>query len=85
LRDAGVISSAGATESISADTSLNIRDGHTAEAERRVASRPALWMPPLHIAEWTHAVEQHLFRKAITQAESDRLVDRFAERCSRGL
>jgi hypothetical protein len=56
-----------------------------AEAERRVASRPALWMPPLHIAEWTHAGEQHVFRKAITQAESDRLVDRIAERCSRGL
>jgi predicted nucleic acid-binding protein len=85
----GVISGPGATVSIYADTSLfvslYIRDGHTAEAERRVASRPALWMTPLHLAEWTHAVEQHVFRKAITRAEADRLADRFAEHCGRGL
>lgn len=75
--------------SIYADTSLfvslYISDSHSAEAERRVASRPALWMTPLHVAEWTHAVEQHVFRKAITQAEADRLTDRFAQHCGRGL
>ena len=50
-----------------------------------MASRPAVWMTPLHIAEWTHSVEQHVFRKAITRVEADRLAERFAEHCGRGL
>jgi len=89
LKNVDVISVPGATVSIYADTSLFVslyfRDGHTAEAERRVASRPALWMTPLHIAEWTHAVEQHVFRKVISRSEADRLADRFAEHCGRGV
>lgn len=36
-------------------------------------------MTPLHEAEWTHAVEQHVFRKAISRGEADRLIERFHE------
>ena len=36
-------------------------------------------MTPLHVAEWTHAIEQHVFRKAITRSEADRALQRFHE------
>jgi predicted nucleic acid-binding protein len=39
-------------------------------------------MTPLHVAECTHAIEQHVFRKAITRSEADRVLQRFHEhRC----
>jgi predicted nucleic acid-binding protein len=68
---------------IYADTSffvsLYLPDRHTSEVERRLSSRPALWMTPLHVAECTHAIEQHVFRKAITRSEADRALQRFHE------
>ena len=68
---------------IYADTSffvsLYLPDRHTAEVERRLSSQPALWMTPLHVAECTHAIEQHVFRKAITRLEADRALQRFHE------
>jgi predicted nucleic acid-binding protein len=74
---------------IYADTSffvsLYLSDRHTAEAERRLRSRPSLWMTPLHVAEWTHALEQHVFRKAISRSEADRLLQRFQEHRGLGL
>ncbi len=36
-------------------------------------------MTPLHVAECTHAIEQHVFRKAITRGEADRALRRFHE------
>jgi len=75
--------------SIYADTSffvsLYLTDRHTTEAERRLASRPTLWMTPLHVAEWTHAVEQHVFRKAISRSEADLFLRRFNDHLARGL
>lgn len=69
--------------SIYADTSffvsLYLTDRHTAEVERRLRSQPSLWMTPLHVAEWTHAIQQHVFRKAISRGEADRLLQRFQE------
>jgi predicted nucleic acid-binding protein len=66
---------------IYADTSffvsLYLPDRHTSEVERRLSSRPSLWMTPLHVAECTHAIEQHVFRKAITRSEADRALQRF--------
>ena len=74
---------------IYADTSffvsLYLTDRHTAEVERRLSSRPSLWMTPLHVAEWAHAVEQHVFRKAISRSEADRLVQRFQEHRTQNL
>lgn len=61
--------------SIYADTSffvsLYLTDRHSQEAERRMAPNPTLWLTPLHVAEWTHAVEQHVFRKLMTRGEAD--------------
>jgi predicted nucleic acid-binding protein len=74
---------------IYADTSffvsLYLTDRHTAEAERLLAPRPALWITPLHVAEWTHAIEQHACRKVISRSEADRLLQRFQEHRALGL
>jgi predicted nucleic acid-binding protein len=74
---------------IYADTSffvsLYLTDRHTVDVERRLRSRPSLWMTPLHVAEWTHAIEQHVFRKAISRSEADRLLQRFQEHRARNL
>jgi predicted nucleic acid-binding protein len=35
-----------------------------------MTSKPQLWLTPLHIAEWTHAVSQHVFRKEISLQEA---------------
>ena len=74
---------------IYADTSffvsLYLPDRHTSEVERRLSSRPALWMTPLHVAECAHAIEQHVFRKAITRREADRALQRFHEYRARNL
>jgi predicted nucleic acid-binding protein len=42
-------------------------------------------MTPLHVAECTHAIEQHVFRKAISRSEADRLLQRFEEHRSQNL
>jgi|SRR5271165_4550264 len=65
--------------------SLYLPDRHTSEVERRLSSRPSLWMTPLHVAECTHAIEQHVFRKAITRSEADRVLERFHEYRSQSL
>jgi predicted nucleic acid-binding protein len=42
-------------------------------------------MTPLHVAECTHAIEQHVFRKAITRSEADRALQRFHEHRAQNL
>jgi predicted nucleic acid-binding protein len=74
---------------IYADTSffvsLYVSDRHTGEAERLLAARPTLWMTSLHVVECTHAMEQHVFRKAISRSEADRLLQQFHQHRARGL
>ena len=68
---------------IYADTSffvsLYLTDLHSIEAERRLTPESRLWLTPLHVAEWTHAIEQHVFRKMISRREADRLEQRFQQ------
>ena len=75
--------------SVYADTSffvsVYLTDLHTKEAERRLASRPVLWITPLHDAEWTHAIELHVFRKAISRSEADRLRQQFHKHREQGI
>jgi predicted nucleic acid-binding protein len=63
--------------SIYADTSflvsLYISDQHSSEAQLLIATRPALWLTPLHRAEWAHAVEQHVFRSRLSVSEAQRV------------
>jgi hypothetical protein len=35
-----------------------------------MAFRPRLWVTPLHIAEWIHAIERQVFQKHISQHEA---------------
>lgn len=65
--------------------SIYVPDQHTPEAERRLASRPALWITPLHLAEWVHAVEQHVFRKASSRSDADRFIQLFDDDRKHGL
>jgi predicted nucleic acid-binding protein len=39
----------------------------------------------MNVAEWTHAIEQHVFRKAISQNQADRLLQRFEDHRALGL
>lgn len=50
-----------------------------------MASNPAVWLTPLHVAEWTHAVEQQVFRRAASRAEADQSYERFRQHRESGL
>ena len=38
-----------------------------------MAQRPLIWLTPLHRAEWTHAVAQHIFQGKISAREAQRV------------
>lgn len=63
--------------SIYADTSfavsLYVPDAHSSAAELRMASRPRLWLTPLHVAEWIHAIERHVFQKRLSRREAEQI------------
>jgi predicted nucleic acid-binding protein len=65
--------------SIYADTSffvsLYLPDRHSALTEQRMAAKPQIWLTPLHVAEWTHAVSQHVYRKEISLHEARQAYD----------
>jgi predicted nucleic acid-binding protein len=75
--------------SIYADTSffvsLYLPDRHSAEAERRMASKPRICFAPLHRAEWMHAIAQHVFRKEISALEARRAQAELARDLGSGL
>ncbi len=60
-------------------------DRYSEQAQRLMASRPVLSQTPLHVAEWSHAVEQHVIWKVMTRDEADRLHALFQDHRSRGL
>jgi predicted nucleic acid-binding protein len=65
--------------------SLYITDTHSAEAETLVASKAPLWLTWLQVAEWVHAVEQHVFRKKMSRGEADLFHARFEEHRRTGI
>jgi predicted nucleic acid-binding protein len=65
--------------------SLYLTDQHSRAADRKMAPNIALWLTPLHVAEWTHAVEQHVFRRALSRSEADDLHKRFEQHRQEGL
>jgi predicted nucleic acid-binding protein len=65
--------------------SLYIPDRHSPEAERRMSSLPVVWLTPFHVAEWTHAVEQQVFRRAVSRIEADQSHERFQQHRESGL
>ena len=74
---------------IYADTSflvsLYLPDRYSAEAERHMASRPEVCLTPLHVAEWTHAVSQHVFRKQISAREAGQALNELERDRGKGL
>ena len=62
--------------------SLYLSDRQSARAELLSQSNPEFCVTPLQIAEWTHAVEQHVFRKAISEEKAQRLHNSFASDCT---
>ena len=63
------------------DTSLYVspyvQDRHSAEADKLLRSADQVFVTPLHLAEWTHAIEQHVFRGVMGQSEAERLTREF--------
>jgi predicted nucleic acid-binding protein len=49
--------------------SVYMTDQHSLEARQRVQAGSRLWFTPLHHAEWSHAIAQHVFRGLINPAE----------------
>jgi predicted nucleic acid-binding protein len=62
---------------IYADTSffisLYVKDAHSMTADQMLAANARLWITPLHVAEWAHAMAQQVFRRKMTTAEADRV------------
>jgi predicted nucleic acid-binding protein len=67
--------------SVYADTSfvvsLYLSDHHSTEAQRRMASRPLVWLTPLHAAEWIHAIERHVFQKHLSRRAAQQVYAEF--------
>jgi predicted nucleic acid-binding protein len=75
--------------SVYADTSAFVssflKDVHSADVARRLVARPGLlWLTPLHRAEWTSAVAQHVFRRSISAQEAQIVFDAFARNRAAG-
>lgn len=74
--------------SVYADTSffvsLYMFDRHSTSAQRLISSKPELWLTPLHTAEWTNAIEQHVFRNVLSANDAVRLHDEFRHDAENG-
>jgi predicted nucleic acid-binding protein len=49
--------------------SLYVTDLHSPGARRLIGTISPPWLTPLHHAEWTHALAQHIFQGQLTSAE----------------
>ena len=62
--------------SVYADTSFlvssYITDQHSSKADQLLLSHPRILSSPLLLAEWAHAVAQHVFRGHLSPADADR-------------
>lgn len=61
--------------------SLYVKDAHSIAADRMLGGGERPPITPLHIAEWTHAIAQQVFRRQMTIAEADRLNRDFHDDC----
>ena len=58
--------------------SLYLSDQHSLQAQTWASLGIPIWLTPLHVAEWVHAVEQHVFRGQISKTEAQRIHARFS-------
>ncbi len=73
--------------SVYADTSLcvspYVQDRHSQAADELLRSGGRVLLTPLHLAEWAHAVAQHVFRRSMPLSEAERVTREFqADRAS---
>lgn len=64
--------------------SLYLPDRHSTNAERWLATARPQFLTQLHVAEWSHAIEQHVFRKEVTPSQAVTLHRVFKEHCEKG-
>ena len=57
---------------------LYLPDQHSADARRLVDTKPEVWLTPLNIAEFSHAVGQQVFLGKISPLQSDQVRHNFA-------
>jgi predicted nucleic acid-binding protein len=62
--------------------SIHIVDQHSQKAWLRVASRPDIYLTPLHSAEFAHAAFLHVFWKKATQREAENAISGFNQDCA---
>lgn len=63
------------------DTSLYvspyIQDRHSEQADKLLQSADQVYLTPLHLAEWAHAIAQHVFRGVMQRSEAERVTREF--------
>jgi predicted nucleic acid-binding protein len=60
-----------------------VQDRHSAEAARRLALLPSVWVTPLNRSEIAHAIHRYVFRGVISPAEATRDWNNFQRDCLR--
>lgn len=63
---------------------LYVPDSHTPAAVQLMGQRPQFWLTPLHIAEFTHAVERHVFLGRLAAASARAVHEVFARNLAAG-
>jgi predicted nucleic acid-binding protein len=58
-----------------------VQDAHSAEAVRRLALLPSVWITPLNRSELAHAIHRYVFRGVISPAEASRDWNSFQRDC----
>ena len=53
--------------------SLYVTDQHSVESRQRVLAASSILLTPLHLAEWAHAIAQHVFRRKLSSSEAQQI------------
>lgn len=65
--------------------SLYLRDSNLAEAARRMSRFPLTWLTILNRCELAHAIQQYVFRAAVTAVEARLAWENFEKDCVAGI
>lgn len=72
-----------------ADTSLlvspYVQDSHSEADDELLSSSARVFLTPLHLAEWAHAIAQHVFRGIAPLSEAERVTREFQADRAAGL
>jgi predicted nucleic acid-binding protein len=64
---------------------LYVQDQHSVEARRLMGAKPDVWLTPLNIAEFSHAIGQQVFLGKVSPLQSDQVRHNFASDMGAGL